>query len=134
MCFKKPKAPEASAEDLAAEEELKEMRKIRQAQLNAEISDSKQQRLEDAIALAQGGVGKRSLLKGGRGGSGFLGQNTRSATPIRGRSPSAPPIMGGGGGSGGGGAPSLFGYAGGSGGGGGSVYSSTGPATRASIV
>ena len=130
MCFKKPKAPEPSPEDVAAEEELKEMRKVRQAQLNAEITESKKQRLEDAIALAQGGIGKRSLLKGGRGGSGFLGNNTRSATPIRSVQPSAPPIMGGGGRSGGGGAPSLFGYtsrpAGNGGGGRGTVYSPIG--------
>ena len=99
MCFKKPKAPEKSPEDVAAEEELEELQKIRTAQLAREVSDQKESRTEDAIARAQGFMGNRSLLSGSRGGSGFLGRNTRSAAPIISRTtpaptPGAPPIMG----------------------------------------
>lgn len=114
MCFKKPKPPEKTAEDIAAEKELEEMRKIRQAQLNEELSESKQARIEEAIARSQGLMGNRSLLRGGRGGSGFLGRNTRGNVQGAARSgsiaPSAPPIMGGG--------PSLFSSVGGASGGG----------------
>lgn len=126
MCFKKPKPPQKTAEDIKAEKELEEMRKIRQAQLNEELRLSKERRTEDAIARAQGFFGNRSLLQGGKGGSGFLGANTRQRKPIIKRqdgpsvSPSAPPIMSIGGYT----APSgdTLSYWGGYGGGSGSLF------------
>ncbi len=90
MCFKKPKAPKKTEADLKAEKELEEMRKIRQAQLNKEISESKERRVEAAIARAQGFAGNRSLLMGGKGGSGFAGPNTRQRKAINQIAPSAP--------------------------------------------
>lgn len=117
MCFKKPKPGKKSAEDIKAEKELEEMRKIRQQQLNEELRLAKERRTDEAIARAAGFMGNRSLIKGGKGGSGFLGSNVRNPKPLikrqsgPGTNPSAPPISID---------PSLlslYGYTGGDGGG-----------------
>lgn len=79
MCFKKPKAPKKTEEQIAQEKELEELRKIRQAQLNKEISEIKDDRVEAEIARVTGFMGQRSLIKGGKGGAGFLGKYTRKS-------------------------------------------------------
>lgn len=81
MCFKKPKPPEKTEEQIQSEKELEELRKIRQAQLNKEISEQKDDRVEQEIARVAGMQGQRSLIKGGKGGAGFLGKYTRRAKP-----------------------------------------------------
>ena len=91
MSFKKPKASEKTEEELKAEEELAALRKQRQEQLNAEISDAKDRRTEEAINRAQGFFGNRSLIKGAKGGAGFLGKEARDRKPIaKGRYKNAP--------------------------------------------
>lgn len=82
MCFKKPKRPEKTPEDIAAEKELEAMRKLRKAQLQEEMADAKESRTEDAVARAMGFMGNRSLIKGGKGGAGFIGKYTRTSSPI----------------------------------------------------
>lgn len=121
MCFKKPKPPEKTPEDIKAEKELEEMRKIRAAQLANELKDSKENRTEDAIARAMGFMGNRSLIKGGKGGAGFLGAYSRTPSGLIPRSG-----RGGGGGGGGGGGTRPIGIpiaGGGSGGSGGASRS-----------
>jgi len=112
MCFSKPKAPEKTEEDKKAEEELAALRKQRQEQLNAEISEAKDRRTEEAINRANGFFGNRSLIKGAKGGAGFLGKEARERKAVStSRYKNAPllpnaPAIAGFGGSGG----SLFNY------------------------
>lgn len=119
MCFKKPKAPPKSQEDIELEKELKEQRELRKVQLAKELSEQKDERVEDLIARNAGLFGSRSLIAGPKGGAGFMGAHSGRVTGgprrRRARSPisSAPLIAGGGsrsggsGGGGGGGAPSA---------------------------
>lgn len=128
MCFKKPKLPPKTPEDIATEKELEEARLARQVQVARDLATEKEFSTESALARALGFVGNRSLIAGPKGGAGYLGagsNRTRGRRRIGGRapvvsllppsqSPSPVAVGGGGGGSGGGG-----GYYGGGGGGGG---------------
>jgi hypothetical protein len=71
MCFKKPKMPGKSAEELAAEAELKEQRAATKAELNAQISKDKKRATEEAVSRSRGAWGMRSLISGTKGGAGF---------------------------------------------------------------
>lgn len=71
MCFKKPKMPSKSAEELAAEAELKAQREATKADLNAQISRDKKRATEEALGRARGMFGMRSLIMGPKGGAGF---------------------------------------------------------------
>jgi hypothetical protein len=116
MCFKKPKAPEPTAEDKAREKELEEELAARRRELQHDRAEDKKEQTELAIARAAGMFGFRSLIAGPKGGSGF-GRGFRSVTPV---------ARGGGGGNaitlpgvGGGGGSLITGPSGGGGGGGG---------------
>jgi hypothetical protein len=75
MCFKKPKMPAPSAEEMAAEQELKQQRETMRAQLAATKAEAKDRRTQEAIARATGRYGFRSLLSGRKGGQGFLSRS-----------------------------------------------------------
>jgi hypothetical protein len=72
MCFKKPKMPEPTAEEIAAEKELKQQREALKAQLAAEKAEAKERRTREAISRATGTYGFRSLISGRKGGQGFM--------------------------------------------------------------
>ena len=57
MCFKKPKMPAPTADELAAERELKEQREALKAQLASEKAESKERRTREAMARATGSYG-----------------------------------------------------------------------------
>lgn len=99
ICFKKPKMPEKSREDIAAEKELEEQMAARKRELAEQRRGTKQEQTEEDIARAMGLFGMRSLIAGPKGGMGF-GRSFRSVLPVAGRGgggsrPSAPPIAGG---------------------------------------
>lgn len=75
MCFKKPKMPAPSAEEIAAEKELEQQRETMRAQLAATKAEAKERRTQEAIARATGRFGFRSLLSGRKGGQGFLSRS-----------------------------------------------------------
>lgn len=72
MCFKKPKMPAPTAEELAAEKELKQQREALKAQLASEKAEAKERRTREAVSRATGGYGFRSLISGRKGGQGFM--------------------------------------------------------------
>lgn len=72
MCFKQPKPPKPTAEDLAAEAEAKAMREAAAADAQRRISEDKKRRTEEAVQRSSGGYGIRSLISGRKGGQGFL--------------------------------------------------------------
>jgi hypothetical protein len=75
MCFKKPKMPAPSAEELQAEAELKQQREAMRAELASVKAEAKERRTQEAIAKATGRYGFRSLLSGRKGGQGFLSRS-----------------------------------------------------------
>lgn len=132
MCFKKPKPPPKSQEDIELEKELKEQRELRKVQLAKGLREEKDARVEDLIARSVGLFGARSLITGPKGGAGYMGAHSGRVTggPRRRRASSpvsnAPPIMSGG---------SRGSYAGSSGGGGGgSIASGFGGSSRGSLI
>lgn len=72
MCFKQPKLPKPTAEDLAAEAEAKAMREAAAAEAKRKLTEEKQRRTEEGVSRAAGGYGIRSLISGRKGGEGFL--------------------------------------------------------------
>ena len=106
MCFKKPKLPPKSAEDIQTEEDLKAMRAAQQREIAAGITEQKDFQTEAAFARIMGMTGNRSLISGPKGGAGYMGSNVGRTTgrPATGApiapalnpsQPSAPAIMGG---------------------------------------
>jgi hypothetical protein len=75
MCFKKPKMPAASTEEVQAEAELKQQREAMQAELATAKAESKDRRMQEAIAKSTGRFGFRSLLSGRKGGQGFVSRS-----------------------------------------------------------
>lgn len=71
MCFKKPKAPAKTREELQMEADAKAEREARKAELAAELARDKQMRLEEGAAMSRGMFGARSLISGSKGGAGF---------------------------------------------------------------
>ena len=71
MCFKKPKAPAMTAEELAIEAENKAAREAAQAEAARRLADEKKRRTEEAVAKSGGTYGIRSLISGRKGGQGF---------------------------------------------------------------
>lgn len=76
MCFKKPKLPAPSAEELAAQAELRAQQEATKSELNSQITREKQRRLEETVARSRGLWGMRSLISGGKGGAGFGSQRS----------------------------------------------------------
>lgn len=72
MCFKQPKLPKPTAEDLAAEAEAKAMREAAAAEAKRKLTEEKQRRTEEGVTRTAGGYGIRSLISGRKGGEGFL--------------------------------------------------------------
>lgn len=72
MCFKKPKLPTPTTEELASQAEAKAMREAAAAEASRKIAEDKERRLEDAASRLSGGYGIRSLISGRKGGQGFL--------------------------------------------------------------
>lgn len=104
MCFKKPKLPEKTAEDIQYEVDLKELRAIQQREIALGLSEQKNYQTEASFARAMGMVGNRSLISGSKGGSGYMNNKTGRGTgkptlgsqiapDLSSRQPSAPPIM-----------------------------------------
>lgn len=73
MCLKKPKAPKVVADPALA-------RQIEQASSSERSARSlaKENRFEDQLGFLNGGFGRRSLLSGSRGGSGYSMNTSRS--------------------------------------------------------
>lgn len=126
MCFRKPKLPPKTQEDIEREKELEEARLARRAQVERDLASEKERSTEAALARALGFVGNRSLITGPKGGAGYMGAG---ATRMRGRRrqmgaivgpasllpPSVSPAPTAGGGSGGGGSGGGTGSGGGGG-------------------
>jgi hypothetical protein len=72
MCFKKPKAPAKTAEELSLEQEARQERENAKLDLANQLAKDKQARTEDKIAQVTGGMGPRSLISGWKGGMGYL--------------------------------------------------------------
>jgi pyruvate/2-oxoglutarate dehydrogenase complex dihydrolipoamide acyltransferase (E2) component len=72
MCFKTPKPPQPTAQELAAEAEAKSMRDAAAAEAARRLADEKQRRLEEGVIRASGNYGVRSLISGRKGGQGFM--------------------------------------------------------------
>lgn len=91
MCFKKPKLPPKSAEDIQTEDDLKAMRAAQQREIAAGITEQKDFQTEASFARIMGMTGNRSLISGPKGGSGYLGNNTgRTTGRVSGGAPIAP--------------------------------------------
>ncbi|CAB4152811.1 hypothetical protein UFOVP616_31 [uncultured Caudovirales phage] len=93
MCFKKPKLPPKSAEDIKTEEDLKAMRAAQQRQIEQGITEQKDFQTEASFARTMGMTGNRSLIAGPKGGSGYIGNNTgRTTGNVTGGAPIAPAL------------------------------------------
>jgi hypothetical protein len=93
MCFKKPKLPPKSAEDIQTEEDLKAMRASQQREIALGITEQKDAQTEAAFARIMGMTGNRSLISGPKGGMGYLGNNTgRTTGRVSGGAPIAPAL------------------------------------------
>lgn len=115
MCFKKPKLPPKTQEEIELEQELAAQRRERREQVAGELRLSKKQETAAALARAMGFIGNRSLIAGGRGGAGFAGAASGrtiggGGSGSRSVRPTAPATAGG----------TTGGYGGGGGSGGGS--------------
>lgn len=82
MCFKKPKLPPKTPEQIATEKELEEAKIARKVQLERDLATEKEAATESALARALGFVGNRSLIAGPKGGAGYIGAGARG---MRGR-------------------------------------------------
>lgn len=70
MCFKSPKPPAPTAEQIEADRIAKEQRDAAREQATAERTSEKEARTRDQ-QMRLGGIGMRTLLTGSRGGAGF---------------------------------------------------------------
>lgn len=73
MCFKKPKLPEKTPEDIELEAELKAARENRKREVSYQLGEQRDAQTNESYARALGFMGNRSLISGGKGGAGFLG-------------------------------------------------------------
>jgi hypothetical protein len=134
MCFKKPRLPAKTPQDIATERELEEAQIARRVQIERDLAADKAATTESALARALGFVGNRSLIAGPKGGAGYIGGGSNK---VRGRrrigglvapvsmiapSASAPSLAGTGTGGGGGGTGGGYSGGGSGGGGGGTPY------------
>jgi len=71
MCFKTPKPPAPTAEELQMEQDAKIQRESLAADRRRSLAEAKDERLESTVSRARG-TGMRSLISGRRGGQGFL--------------------------------------------------------------
>lgn len=93
MCFKKPKLPPKSAEDVQTEEDLKAMRAAQQREIALGITEQKDVQTEAAFARIMGMTGNRSLISGPKGGMGYMGNNAgRTTGRVSGGAPIAPAL------------------------------------------
>lgn len=93
MCFKKPKLPPKSAEDIQTEEDLKAMRASQQREIALGITGQKDAQTEAAFARIMGMTGNRSLIAGPKGGMGYMGNNAgRTTGRVSGGAPIAPAL------------------------------------------
>lgn len=76
MCFKKPKLPPKSAEDIKTEQDLKLMREAQQKEIAANLRTEKDAQTEASYARILGMTGNRSLITGPKGGAGYMGANS----------------------------------------------------------
>jgi hypothetical protein len=92
MCF--PKAPKPPKVDETGQKEADiaaTRDRIQAEQDNAILkAENKERRMEDALALLQGRIGRRSLFSGGQGGRGFPVGGPPSTRPPRPRGPRSP--------------------------------------------
>lgn len=92
MCFKKPKLPVKTAEDIQTENDLKAMRIAQQAQIDAGITEAKDFQTEASFARLMGMTGNRSLISGPKGGSGYIGSAVGRTTGKPQGAPIAPTL------------------------------------------
>lgn len=71
MCFKPPKPPKPTAEELAREAEQKQMMENQKADAAAKLAEDKLQRTQSTFGQQSGMYGMRSLISGPKGGAGF---------------------------------------------------------------
>lgn len=77
MCFKKPKKPRPTPEQLRADANLERQMEMQAQLLREQRSENKRARFEDRLNMMEG-FGRRSLLTGGRGGIGYAAPTMRS--------------------------------------------------------
>lgn len=82
MCFKAPKAPPKTAQEIALEQEAQAAREQRKRDLSILATREKQKRYEDAVARSRGQWGARSLISGPKGGAGFMFGGGRNGLPL----------------------------------------------------
>jgi hypothetical protein len=78
MCFKAPKPPAPTQEQLNQEAALKRQTGMAREDERIRRTMDKEARKEDALALFGGSLGRRSLLTGGKGGIGYPSSDMRS--------------------------------------------------------
>ena len=72
MCFKKPKMPPPTQEEIQAEAELKGMRDRQKQELALQKQQMLERSKEEIMAMRSGRYGYRSLITGGQGGAGYV--------------------------------------------------------------
>lgn len=78
MCFKPPKPPAVPTEDPTLKAQVEQATEAERERRTM----NKQARFEDQLAMWNGGYGRRSLLTGGRGGSGYAAPLMRSLLQV----------------------------------------------------
>ena len=71
MCFKPPKPPKPTAEELAREAEQKQMIENQKAEAASNLAEDKMMRTQSSFGQQSGMYGMRSLISGPKGGAGF---------------------------------------------------------------
>ena len=72
MCFKKPKAPQPTQQEVQDEAELKALEEAQAAELAREKAIVKRRQTELDVSKARARYGFRSLISGSKGGAGFI--------------------------------------------------------------
>lgn len=84
MCFKKPKPPKPTAEQLAAEADAAAQRKLALEEQRSIRTENKEQRKNMRLGMLGMRLGRQSLLTGGRGGAGYSAPMARSLLTVGG--------------------------------------------------
>lgn len=84
MCFKGPKPPKPTAEQLAAEADSKAQREAALMEQREARAVNKRNRLQLALRRNGNGFGRASLLSGAAGGAGYGASPVRSLLQVNG--------------------------------------------------
>lgn len=78
MCFKSPKPPKPTAEQVAAEADSKQQREAAMAEQRDQRTANKRSRFQLSLQRFGAGYGRASMFTGGAGGAGYGGTSVRS--------------------------------------------------------